>query len=520
MPLTTDIFNLYSSRRLSLLEKNRTDPGKYQRELFSYLIQSGTGSSFGKEHRFDAIKDICEFQQNIPLRDYDAFEPYIERLRRGEDYVLWNSRVKWFAKSSGTSSSKSKFIPVTEESLQQCHFEGFKKMLASYMDSNPKSRLLEGNTLTLGGSAKIDEIGNGKSQTGDLSAILLKNSPPWVEIKRVPEKSIALMADFEDKIAKIAQLAGNYDVTNFSGVPSWNLILINKILEHTGKKNLKEVWPNLELFMHGGINFDPYREIFRRLIPDPRMNYRENYNASEGYFGFQDDPSEESMLLLTNNGVFYEFIPMDMLVRALEGSYKSFETAESVKKGVNYALVISTNGGLWRYLVGDCIIFTSLKPHKFVISGRTQLYINAFGEELMISNAEKALARSCSICNAEVLNYTVAPLFMQEKGKGSHQWVMEFSRPPADIEEFANVLDESVSLFNSDYEAKRQKNATMKRLTITPVSRGVFYMWMRERGKLGGQNKVPRLSNNREYVEQLIDIESKGDIFDKGEEGV
>ncbi|MCK9304079.1 MAG: GH3 auxin-responsive promoter family protein [Bacteroidales bacterium] len=509
MAITTSILNLYFRNRLAELDKNRKEPWLYQQEMFKSLINSGSSTSFGREHNFSLIKSIEDYQNMVPLRNYDSFEPYINRLRNGEDFVLWNSRVKWFAKSSGTSSAKSKFIPVTDESLQKCHYEGFKKMLASYLDSNPRSRLLEGKSLTLGGSVKIDESGNGKSRYGDLSAILISNSPPWAELKRAPGRSVALTEDFEQKIEQISKIAATLDVTNFSGVPSWNLVLINKILEYNGKSNLLEIWPNLELFMHGGISFDPYREIFKRIIPDPQMNYRENYNASEGYFGFQDDPSESSLLLLTNNGVFYEFIPMNMLVKALEGSYTSFDTAGSVSTGVNYAVVISTNGGLWRYLLGDCIIFTSLKPHKFIISGRTQLFINAFGEELMISNAEKALSRCCTLCNVEVLNYTVAPLFMEERGKGSHQWVIEFTKAPDNIEEFAKVLDESVSMYNSDYESKRYKDATMKRLTVTPVSSGVFYRWMRERGKLGGQNKVPRLSNERHYVEQLIEIDRK-----------
>jgi hypothetical protein len=515
MAITSALFNIYSKRRLLLLDKSRVAPFDFQMELFDKLVECGRDTAFGKEHGFEHIKSVEDYQKRVPLRDYDSFEPYIDRLRNGENYVLWNSRIKWFAKSSGTSSSKSKFIPVTNESLHQCHYEGIKKLLASYIDTNPDSRLFEGKSLTLGGSARIDEMGDGKSQYGDLSAILLMNSPPWAELMRVPEKSIALIPDFEDKIEKICRRVSTMDVTNFSGVPSWNLVLMNKILEHTGKNTLSEVWPNLELFMHGGISFEPYREIYHRLIPDPRMNYRENYNASEGYFGFQDDPGDNSLLLLTNNGVFYEFIPMELLESALDGNFTSFETVGSVKTGVDYALALTTNGGLWRYLIGDCITFTSLKPHKFVISGRTQLYINAFGEELMISNAEKALARSCQECGAEVSNYTVAPLFMEEKGKGSHQWVIEFSSPPENIERFEEVLDQSVSMYNSDYEAKRYKNATMKRLTVTPVSKGVFYKWMRERGKLGGQNKVPRLYNNREYVEQLLEIDNREDILDK-----
>lgn len=507
MSITSKLFGQISKGRLKLLDKSRYTPEVFQANWFRELILSGSDTSFGREHNFGTIETIGDFQKLVPLRDYDAFEPYIERLRSGEDYVLWNKKVRWFAKSSGTSNSKSKFIPITDDSLNLCHFEGMKKMLASYIDSNPESRLFDGKALTLGGSSKIDEKGAGNSFYGDLSAIMLKNSPLWVELRRVPERSVALIPDFEEKMEKICRSVYKQNVTNFSGVPSWNLVLMNKILEYSGSDDLTQIWPNLELFMHGGISFEPYRESYKRLIPKPDMNYRENYNASEGFFGFQDDPADDSLLLLANNGIFYEFIPMDHLDEALDGSYTSFETMESVRKDVNYAMVITTNGGLWRYLVGDCVSFTSLKPHKIVITGRTQLFINAFGEELMINNAERALAKACEEEGSVVVsNYTVAPLFMEGAGKGSHQWLIEFSTPPASIEAFADLLDKNICMLNSDYEAKRSKNATMKRLTITPVPDGTFYQWMSDRGKLGGQNKVPRLYNKRDYVEQLLAI--------------
>ncbi|MFA6335293.1 MAG: GH3 auxin-responsive promoter family protein [Bacteroidales bacterium] len=508
MSITSTIFRQISKGRLKLLEKSRVTPEPFQANWFKELITSGIETSFGKEHNFAGIKSVKDYQRQVPLRDYDAMEPYIERLRAGEDFVLWNDKVKWFAKSSGTSSSKSKFIPITDQSLKYCHFEGMQALLASYLDQTPDSQLFDGKALTLGGSARIDEMGSGHSQYGDLSAILLKNSPSWVELRRVPERSIALIPDFEEKVEKICRAVYNQDVTNFSGVPSWNLVLMNKILDYSGKDDLTQIWPNLELFMHGGINFEPYREIYKKIIPKSQMNYRENYNASEGYFGFQDDPADNSMLLLVNNGIFYEFIPMERLDDAMEGSYTSFETIESVKTGVNYAIVITTNGGLWRYLLGDCVMFASLRPHKIIISGRTQLFINAFGEEMMINNAEKALAKTCSETGVVVSNYTVAPLFMDGREKGSHQWVVEFSQPPKNFEDFADLLDRNICLFNSDYEAKRSNNATMKRLTLTTVANGVFYRWMSERGKLGGQNKVPRLFNKRDYIEQLLSIEN------------
>lgn len=512
MSITTFIFRQLSKGRLSVLDKTRQDPWYFQRECFENLLSAGKETSFGKEHNLALVKSVRNFQKSVPLRNYDAFEPYIERLRAGEDYVLWNQKVKWFAKSSGTSSSKSKFIPITEESLNNCHYSGMKTLLASYTDTNPDSCIFDGKALTLGGSATIDERGFGNTSYGDLSAILLKNSPSWAELRRVPSKTIALMSDFEKKVEAMSRVAINEDITNFSGVPSWNLVLMNKILEISGKNNLLEIWPNLELFMHGGISFDPYKEIYRKLIPTSKMNYRENYNASEGYFGFQDDPADESMLLLVDNGIFYEFIPMEKLDKALKGEFIDFDTIESVEKDINYAVVLTTNGGLWRYLLGDAIMFTSMRPHKFVITGRTQLFINAFGEELMINNAEKALAKTCSEKGAEVSNYTVAPVFMENGGKGSHQWVIEFAKSPVDLEDFAEELDKNISYFNSDYEAKRRNNATMVRLTITPVATGTFYKWMGSRGKLGGQNKVPRLFNKRDYVEQLLAINKGEDI--------
>jgi len=514
MSLTTFIFRQLSKIRLSQLDKTRINPWESQTECFNSLIASGRETLFGKEHDFEKINNVEEFQKKVPLRDYDSLEPYIDRIRRGEDYVLWNTKVQWFAKSSGTSSSKSKFIPVTDESLNNCHYTGMKTLLASYVDSNPDSRLFDGKSLTLGGSTSIDEIGDGNTLYGDLSAILIKNSPPWAELKRIPQRSIALISDFEKKIELMSQVIVTEDVTNFSGVPSWNLVLMNKILEVSGKNNLLEVWPNLELFMHGGISFDSYRDIYKRLIPSDKMNYRENYNASEGYFGFQDDPKDESMLLLVDNGIFYEFIPMERFEQALNGLFRDFDTIDSVKKDINYAVVLTTNGGLWRYLLGDTVMFSSLKPHKFLITGRTQLFINAFGEELMINNAEKALAKTCSETGVEVTNYTVAPIFMISGGKGSHQWVIEFATPPDNLDNFAALLDKNLCLFNSDYEAKRKNNATMVRLSLSPVSNGTFYKWMKSKGKLGGQNKVPRLSNKRDYVEQLLAIDKGEDISD------
>jgi len=508
MSFTSDIYRFSSRNMLKSIDLNIKNPAIFQKILFKELIARGANTEFGKEHNFGSIKSIENYGQNVPLRDYDMFEPYIERVRKQEKNVLWDTPVRWFAKSSGTSSAKSKFIPITDDSLNKCHYAGMKKMLATYVNNNPNSRIFDGDALTLGGSVTPDELGIGKSSYGDLSAILLKNSPLLVEIRRIPKRKIALLPNFEQKVDIICKNALKYNVTNFSGVPSWNMVLLRKILEYTGKSNLKEIWPNLELFMHGGINFEPYRSEYQKIIPG-KMNYMENYNASEGYFAFQDNPLDKSMLLLTDNGVFYEFIPMDKLNAALSGKITSFNTVEDVQKGVNYALVITTNGGLWRYTIGDSIKFTSLNPHKFIITGRTQLFINTFGEELMIHNAEDALSQACSEHNASAKDYTVAPIFMTNKTKGCHQWLIEFQKEPSNREEFAKTLDKALCNSNSDYEAKRKNNTTMEPPQIVYLKKGAFYCWLDSKNKLGGQNKVPRLNNNRIYAQELLDINQK-----------
>lgn len=487
-------------------------PGAVQEGVFRSLLKAGRDTAFGNEHGFGEIRDYRDFVRRVPVREYNQFAPYIERLRRGEDYVLWNEKVSWFAKSSGTSSDKSKYIPVTPANLSGCHYRGFKTMLATYIRRYPDSRLFNGKALTLGGSVKVDELSGKGARNGDLSAILLSNSPSVAEIVRTPSRDIAMLPDFRQKIESICRVCSKQNVTNFSGVPSWNLIMIEKLLEYNNAKYLTDIWPNLELFMHGGISFEPYRERYRRLIPSDRMRYLENYNASEGYFALQDDPSQKGMALTLDNGVFFEFIPMRSLDKVLAGESDEVYTVDEVRTGVTYAMVITTNSGLWRYLIGDCVEFTSLCPHRIIITGRTQLYINAFGEELMIHNAEEALSEACRECGVEVTDYTVAPVFMDEShAKGAHQWVVEFSpasqermSSPQAQEHFRNALDAALCRRNSDYEAKRSGDVTMTELELTPVPPGTFYRWMESRGKTGGQNKVPRLSNDRRFVEQIL----------------
>ena len=498
----------YLAPLLGKIEQSRRDPARFQRDCFQSLVKNGRDTAFGREHRFRDIRSPRDFQQAVPVREYDDFQPYIDRLRGGEERVLWNQPTRWFAKSSGTSSDKSKFIPVTPDNLRLCHFGGFTRMIISYLQRHPDSRLLAGKALTLGGSVQVDR--RGKAFHGDLSAILLKHSPVFAEFTRAPAREIALLADFREKIRRISETCSRLDVTSISGVPSWNLVLINALLEHNRARYLTDIWPNIELFMHGGIHFEPYREQYRALIPSPLMRYVENYNASEGYFAFQDDENDPAMLLTVDNGVFYEFLPLRDLDDNQQVGARELDTVESVATGRPYALVISTNSGLWRYLIGDCIEFTSTCPHKIKIVGRTRLYINAFGEELMIGNAERALADACRQCNARVSEYTAAPVYMTAGSKGTHQWLVEFSAPPADLDAFTDRLDEALRALNSDYDAKRANNATMSRPVLRAVPPGTFARWMEQRGKIGGQHKVPRLSNDRRVIQEIIDsIEPK-----------
>lgn len=469
--------------------------------MFNSLIDKAKDTEWGKKHHYPEFGSIKDFKDAVPLQHYEDVKPYIDRTRKGETNILWPGETKWFAKSSGTTSDKSKYIPVTTEGLEKCHFRGGKDVLAIYATNNPETKIFKGKGLTLGGSHKIDNFSN-QSYYGDLSAILIENLPFWTEFIRTPSHHVALLDEWEEKLERIAHETTQENVTSIAGVPSWNLVMLKYILDYTGKSNVLDVWPNLELFMHGGVSFNPYRQQFEKIIPSEIMHYLEAYNASEGFFAIQDDPNDKGMLLMLDYGIFYEFIPMNEF-----GSEKPTTlTIEEVEKDVNYAIVISTNSGLWRYIIGDTVKFTSLYPHKIMITGRTKHFINVFGEEVIIDNAEKALETATRKTNSQVSDYTAAPVFMGDEQKGGHEWAIEFAVPPANLKEFGYYLDEALQSVNSDYEAKRYKNITLDPPKIHSIPKGTFYKWLEKRGKLGGQNKVPRLSNSRQYIQELLNI--------------
>ena len=465
------------------------------------LTQKAQNTEWGKTHDFASIKSYEDFAFTSQVNTYEDLKHSIDRMRQGEKDVLWPGHVRWYAKSSGTTNDKSKFIPVSKDGLKDTHYAGGRDAVAWYLGNNPQSRIFDGKALILGGS-HAPNYNIKKSLVGDLSAILIENVNPLVNMVRIPKKEIALLSDFEVKREKIAQAAIRENISNLSGVPSWMLSVMNRVLEITGKDNLSEVWPNLEMFFHGGVAFTPYKEQYKRLIPSPNMHFMETYNASEGFFGLQDDPSDLSMSLMVDYGVFYEFIPMD----EIENPNPQVLPLWGVETGKNYAMVISTSSGLWRYMIGDTVRFTSLNPYKFVITGRTKFFINAFGEELIVDNAEAGLAEACRQTGAEVLEYTAAPVFMDEDGKCRHQWLIEFAKVPEDMNAFAHILDETLQQVNSDYEAKRYKDITLQPLELVVARKGLFHDWLASKGKLGGQHKVPRLSNNRTHIEEMLKL--------------
>ncbi len=498
----TKILNkFYFSPRLSAIAKYATCAEEIQVRVMRKLVAQAKATEWGRAHGFAHIASYEDFAHSMEVNTYEELKGYIQRMREGEENVLWRGRTLWFAKSSGTTNDKSKFIPVTSDGLRNIHYRGGRDCVSSYLAINPDSRLFKGKSLILGGS-HAPNLNTPNSLVGDLSAILIENVPKAVNLTRIPPKRIALLEDFEEKRERIARTAMKQDVTNISGVPSWMLSVLNRILEISGEKTLDNIWPNLEVFFHGGVAFTPYRDQYKSIIHSPKMHYMETYNASEGFFGIQTDLGDPAMTLMIDYGVFYEFIPMDELSKPAPQAVPLWDT----KTGVNYAMVISTTCGLWRYMIGDTIKFTHKNPYKFIITGRTKHFINAFGEELIVENAEKGIEQACVATGAQVKDYTAAPIFMDAKARCRHQWVIEFAKRPESIDEFAAILDRSLQAINSDYEAKRHKNITLQPLEIIEARAGLFDEWLKNKGKLGGQHKIPRLSNSRTYIEELIQL--------------
>lgn len=500
MPLVNSILYWLMKKRIHQMELFMKYPHEVQEELLMNLVNDARYTEWGKKYDYKGINNSEEFKQRFPIQDYDTLKPSIERIMRGEQNILWWSDIKWFAKSSGTTSDKSKFIPISQEALENCHYKGGKDMISIYCNNRPQTLLFTGKSLIMGGSQQVNQLNN-ESLYGDLSAILIKNLPFWVEMQRTPGMDIALMDNWEEKIEMMATATLNDNVTNISGVPTWTLVLAKYLLEITGKDNLLEVWPNLELYIHGAVNFEPYREQFKKLIPSNDFYYLETYNASEGFLAIQDT-SDRDMLLMLDYGIYYEFLPMENLG---DENAKTLNLSE-VELNKNYAIIISTNAGLWRYMIGDTIMFTSRNPYRIVITGRTKHFINAFGEELIIDNAEKALATACKETGALIQDYTAGPIYFSDSGTGGHEWIIEFKKEPEQLQKFAALLDENLCALNSDYEAKRKGNMALGFPLIHVAEQGTFYHWLKEKGKLGGQHKVPRLSNNRVYLEELLNM--------------
>ena len=484
--------------RMWRIDAWRNNPEQAQRDVLQNLVTAAQYTEFGRQYNFSELFTISAFKQTVPIHEYEDIKPYIERIMQGEQNVLWNTPIFWFAKSSGTTSDKSKFIPVSDESLKDCHYKAAKDVLTLYYQFNPDSELLTGKGLVIGGSHTINRL-NPEAQYGDLSAVLLQNTPFWGHWLRTPDLDIALMDEWESKIERLAESTIKENVTSISGVPTWTLVLFKRILEITGKNNMSEVWPSLELFMHGGVSFTPYKDQFRKLIGKD-IHYLEMYNASEGFFAAQDIPGQEGLLLFLDHGIFIEFMPANEYGK----DHPTTIGLNDVKIGENYAPVISTNGGLWRYLLGDTIQFTSLSPFRIKVSGRLKHYMNAFGEEVIVDNTDKAIAVASERTGAIVNDYTAAPVYFSDASNGAHEWLIEFEREPSSIEQFTKELDVALKSINSDYEAKRHKDIALRPPILHAMKKGTFAEWLRSKGKLGGQHKVPRLSNERKFVEEIL----------------
>lgn len=488
--------------RLKQIEAFKRNPIKTQKAIFEELIEAGKKTEFGKSHQFSSIQSYEDFARLVPVQDYESLKPFIEKTMEGHQNILWNTEIEWFAKSSGTTSNRSKYIPVSTESLEECHYKGGKDLVSVYVANNPSTKMFSGKNLAIGGSLEVNpRLPKGNTKTGDISAVIMTNLPLWAQIIRTPSLDVALMSEWESKIEKMASETMNENVVTITGVPTWTIVLLQKIIEIKKANHILEVWPNLEVFFHGAVAFGPYRAVFDELIPSGKMRYMETYNASEGFFGLQDQTDSDELLLMLDYGIFFEFIPME------EWNEEKPEviTLAEVEVDKNYALVITTNGGLWRYKIGDTIKFTSTNPYRFRISGRTKHFINAFGEEVIVENAEKAIQFAADQTHATIANFTAAPVYFNSSGaKGAHEWIIEFRTDPQDKDLFEELLDTKLREINSDYDAKRYKNLALEKPIIHHAPSGIFDQWLGKKGKLGGQHKVPRLSNERGYVEEIL----------------
>ncbi|MFO8146794.1 MAG: GH3 auxin-responsive promoter family protein [Bacteroidota bacterium] len=498
IPLVNSVASWFLKKRIHQMELFMKYPNEVQQELLRHLISKAKNTEFGKKYDFAGIHNYESFARNVPIHTYEEYEPDIERCRQGENNIFWPTPIKWFAKSSGTTNAKSKFIPVSDDSLENCHYAAGKDLLCMYLNNNPNSQLFNGKSLRLGGSKEIYR--NNGTSYGDLSAILIDNMPFWAEYSSTPSNEVSLMSNWEVKMQAIVNETIKEKVTSLAGVPSWMLVLLNNVLETSGKENLLEVWPSLEVYFHGGVNFDPYAPQYQKLLPRNTFSYYEIYNASEGFLACQDLNNSEGLLLMLDYGIFYEFIPMD----TYGSPDQKIIPLDEVQTDTNYAVIITTNAGLWRYKIGDTVRFTSTSPYRIKVSGRTKHHINVFGEELIIENSDSALKKASQVTGCEIVDYTAAPIFMEGKEKGSHEWIIEFKTPPQDLNAFIKVLDLALQEVNSDYEAKRFNNMTLNIPTVHPAREHLFYDWLKKNGKLGGQHKIPRLSNKRTYVEELL----------------
>ena len=498
MKLLSPAISKLARMRLWRIEKWSNHPVAAQREVLQDLVTAAQYTEFGKKYNFSKLFTVKEFKKSVPIHEYDDIKPYILRMMNGEENILWNTPVTWFAKSSGTTSDKSKFIPISEESLHENHFQGSKDILSNYYKNFPSSDLLTGKGLVVGGSHQINKV-NEEVQYGDLSAVLMQNSPFWGQWLRTPELSVALLDEWENKIEKLAQITAEENVTSIAGVPTWTLLLLKRILEIKGRSTIKEIWPNLELYINGGVSFIPYKEQFDKIIGG-KINYLEIYNASEGFIAGQQSPGDDGLLLFTEHGIFYEFMPVEEYGKEVPETIG----LKNVVVGKNYALVISTTGGLWRYLIGDTIQFTSLNPYKIKVSGRLKHYMNAFGEEVIVDNSDNAIAIAAEKTNAVVNDYTAAPVYFSEGNNGTHEWLVEFDKEPDNITAFTYELDNALKDINSDYEAKRHRDIALRLPIVHVLPAGTFTRWLKTKGKLGGQHKVPRLSNERTVLEEIL----------------